>query len=693
MPVSREEVVLCYRHLLGREPENDFVVREKMRGHADLLGLIETFIASPEFRGRLDAQGDQLRVDEVVIRHADIRATLERDYPSRTLLSDWRRRLRQNIAIFRSQDYAIIHRIVREQAPRHRRRYVLALAMTIFASLTAAMFAYLVGRIVTVTFTQKDLAAIVLLSLAWLVLFGLRGLALYGQDMLLARAANRISAETQHRIFDKLLQQNVQFFADRHSSEFMANALLGASSFSSLLTQLTLALGRDAFMLVSLIGLMVWINPAMALISFLVLPPTLIGVERLVDKARAIANQQFAGATNLLGTMQETVQGFKIVKAFNLEESVRRRIAGTIESFEQSANELARVSSWSSPMVETFGGFAVALSCLYGGYSILQNDAPPGEFVSFVLAFILTFDPARRLARLKIDLSASLVMAYSTLRLLDLPPGEADDARLPDTVIAHGRIELDAVSFSYRPGVPVLKALALAAEPGRMTALVGPSGGGKSTIFNLLLRFYDADGGRILIDGRDIRQTSRRSLRRQISYVGQEIYLFHGTVRDNILTGKPDASDAELIAAARAAWAHDFITALPAGYDTEIGETGSKLSMGQRQRIAIARALIKDAPIVLLDEPTASLDSESEHYVQQAIRNLCKGRTTLAIAHRLNTIRDADCIHVVEAGAIVESGTHQELLTRNGRYARFFELQFAERPVPAREEEPARRLG
>lgn len=680
MPVSRDEVALCYRHLLGREPENDFVVREKVRGHADLRQLIETFVASAEYRLKLESDGRALRIDEVEVRHAELTQALVEQRAERRRTDDLKSDVRQKLAILRNQDYAIVKRIVLDHAPRHWRAYALALAATTFVSFSASLYAYLIGNIVNVTFTQKNFSAIVVLSIAWIVLFALRGLAIYAQDTLLARAANRITAETQQRTFDKLLTQNVQFFADRHSSEFMANAVIGSSSFASILNQLTLAIGRDCFMVVCLIGLMVWLDPVLSLISLAVFPPALLGVERLVDRARAIAATQFSGATNMLGTMQEVVQGIRIVKAFNLEQAVRRRIDGGIDKLERASNDLARVSSWSSPLVETFGGIAIALACLYGGYRVLNDNALPGEFVSFVLAFILTFEPARRLARLKIDLSSALVMAHGTLALLDTPPSEADEPDKPALRVDAGQISLTNIEFAYRRGLPVLRQLALTAEPGRMTALVGPSGGGKTTIFNLLLRFNEMQSGAITIDGQDIRRVSRRSLRDHITYVGQEIYLFHGTVRENILTGKPDASEDELIAAAKGAFAYDFISALPASFDTQIGEGGAQLSMGQRQRIAIARAMIKAAPIVLLDEPTASLDSESEHYVQEAIRRLCQGRTTLAIAHRLNTIRDADKICVIEHGTVVEEGSHDQLMQRNGRYATFYRLQFRDTP-------------
>jgi ABC-type multidrug transport system fused ATPase/permease subunit len=266
--------------------------------------------------------------------------------------------------------------------------------------------------------------------------------------------------------------------------------------------------------------------------------------------------------------------------------------------------------------------------------------------------------------------------------IIDSPPGEPNDDDLPSITLSTARIEFDDVRFSYRADTPVLRGMNFIAQPGKVTALVGPSGGGKSTVFNLLLRFYEAEAGRILIDGQNIGAVSRRSLRGEIAFVGQIVHLFRGTIRENIALGKLDASEAEIIAAARAAHAHDFVMSFPAGYDTPVGEHGLQLSGGQRQRIAIARALIKDSPIILLDEATAALDSESERHVQEAIAELCKGRTTLVIAHRLSTIMHSDCILVVEDGLVVESGRHDELLRKNGRYASFYRLQLKEQPSP-----------
>src|SRR6201997_1632804 len=259
--------------------------------------------------------------------------------------------------------------------------------------------------------------------------------------------------------------------------------------------------------------------------------------------------------------------------------------------------------------------------------------------------------------------------------IIDSPPGEADDADRPQLKLANGRLEFADVRFAYRAGGPVLRGMSFVAQPGKLTALVGPSGGGKSTVLGLILRFYTVDSGRILIDGQDIATLSRDSLRHQIAYVGQVVQLFRGSIRDNIALGRLGASELEIVAAAKAAHAHDFITSFPLGYDTPVGEHGLQLSGGQRQRIAIARALIKNAPIILLDEPTAALDSESERQVQEALMELRKGPTTLVIAHRLSTITHADNILVGGAGQVLESGRHEKLLHRGGRYASFYRLQ------------------
>jgi ATP-binding cassette subfamily B protein len=395
---------------------------------------------------------------------------------------------------------------------------------------------------------------------------------------------------------------------------------------------------------------------------------------------RGIARTQFTGGTRIIETMQEALQGMRTVKAFSLEDEMRRRLSVSVEDVEAQSNKMARVSNRASPLMETLGGIAIALASIYSGYRVVETGATPGQFVAFLAAFLLAYEPAKRLARLNIDLNNNLVGVRVLYEVIDSPAAENNDADRPPLTLTNGRIEFANVRFSYRPGTPVLRGMNFVAQPGKLTALVGPSGGGKSTILDLILRLYEVDGGHVLLDGQDIAGVTRASLRGQIAYVGQIVQLFRGTIRDNIRLGHIGAGDDEIVAAAKAAHAHDFIQGFPAGYDTQVGEHGLQLSGGQRQRIAIARALIKNAPIILLDEATAALDSESERYVQEAIAVLCKGRTTLVIAHRLSTITHADTILVVEAGAIIESGRHDELLRKGGRYASFYRLQLKEQP-------------
>ncbi|MGZ6010135.1 MAG: ABC transporter ATP-binding protein, partial [Rhizomicrobium sp.] len=388
-----------------------------------------------------------------------------------------------------------------------------------------------------------------------------------------------------------------------------------------------------------------------------------------------VANTQFQIYTQTIEKMQETVQGIAVVKAFTLEKHLQGQFDENIARYQHEAFKQARVANRSTPLMETLGGLAIAGTMIYCGWRVVVGGAAPGEFFSFLAAFLLAYEPAKRLARLNLDLVGQLVGVRVLFEIIDSPDTETIEEGKPALQLKDARVEFDHVAFAYRPDEPVLRDMSFVAAPTKVTALVGPSGGGKSTVLNLILRFYEVSSGRVVIDGQNISDVSRHSLRSQIAYVGQNVQLFRGSIRENIAFGKLGASDAEVEAAARAAHAHDFIAAFPLGYDTPVGEHGLQLSGGQRQRISIARALIKNAPIILLDEATAALDSESERYVQEAIAELCRGRTTIVIAHRLSTVMHADTIMVVEQGRITETGRHDELLRAGGRYASFYRLQ------------------
>jgi ATP-binding cassette, subfamily B, bacterial MsbA len=450
----------------------------------------------------------------------------------------------------------------------------------------------------------------------------------------------------------------------------------GAGSASAILNMLITAAGRDFLSLVGLTAVMVFQDPILSLASLIVVPPAMLVLRKLIRRIHTVAKRsRYTGGAQMLEAMQEAIHGVRIVKAFTLEETMLQRLDRSVDVVERESNRMARVSNRATPLMETLGGIAVALAVIYSGYRVIKTGANPGEFFAFIAAFLLAYEPAKRLARLNIDLHANLFGLKILYEQIDGVPSEPIEDGKPPLQLTRGWIEFGNVRFAYRPDEPVIRGMSFGAEPGKITALVGPSGGGKSTVLALLLRFYEPQSGTILIDGQDILAVSRGSLRGQIGYVGQDVHLFGASVRENIAFGRLGASEEAIIAAARAANAHDFIMNFPRGYDMPVGERGLQLSGGQRQRIAIARALIKDAPIILLDEATASLDSESERQVQDAMGHLCQGRTTLVIAHRLATITHADRILVVEDGLIVESGRHEELLRKGGRYASFYRLQ------------------
>jgi ABC-type multidrug transport system fused ATPase/permease subunit len=570
---------------------------------------------------------------------------------------------------------ALIRRLLLEHGSNHWRRYVLSLAMMAVGAGCTAGMAFIIGPGIDQAYTVRNFTGVALVGAALVVLFSVKGLATYGQAVTMARIGNDIIAGNQRRMFDKLLAQDAAFYADRHSSEFAARITFGAGSAAQALYLVINALGRDLLSLIGLVGVMVWQAPLMAILAFMVMPPAVLTVRKLMNRVRAITRTQFGGGADILKTMQETIQGFKIIKAFNLETAVRDQVYESIASVERASNKLARVSNRSTPLMEALGGVAIAIVFVYGGYRVLVLNLPPGEMFSFITAFLLAYEPAKRIAKLNIELHNALTGVQVLFDVLDIPDRKQAQPK-PAVAVTRGSIEFDRVSFAYRAGNPVLRQLSFTAQPGEVTAFVGPSGGGKSTIFNLVLALYTPNGGAIRLDGQDYGAVSEESIRRQIAYVGQDVFLFHGTIRHNIGLGRPGATEADIVAAARAAHADAFIAQFPAGYDTMVGEHGAQLSGGQRQRIAIARALIRGAPVILLDEPTAALDTESERFVQDAMGKLIKGRTTLVIAHRLHTIAQANMIHVVERGAIVESGRHAELLARSGRYAAFHRMRF-----------------
>ncbi|WP_374114569.1 ABC transporter ATP-binding protein [Ancylobacter mangrovi] len=570
-----------------------------------------------------------------------------------------------------------IHRLFLNDGRRHWKGYAISFVfMGIMAGSTSGL-AYLMGDVINRIFVEQSTAAIWILSAAVLALSVIKGFSSYGQAVTLARVGNRIVADNQKRVLDRLLTQDVRYFSANHTAEIMIRFNAGAQGARNVLNLIITSLGRDLLSVVGLTAVMIVQDPFMALIGLIVMPIAVGGVRSLIRKVQKIFAREFHSAVQIMTESIEAFQGIRTIKSFTMEEELRGRIYGRIDSLEKASNRMIRAQSQSGPLMEALGGVAIGLVVMYAGWGVLHAGRTPGEFFSVITALLLSYEPAKRLARLNIDMTSHLLGARMLFEILDMKPVEQDPPGVPQLQLKGGQIEFDDVFFGYRQDEPVLRGLTFVAEAGKTTALVGPSGGGKSTVMNLIERFYEVESGTIAIDGQKTNQVSLRSLREAIGFVSQDVFLFSGTIRENIAFGRPGASEEDIVAAAKAAHAHDFIMSFAGGYNSRVGEHGAQLSGGQRQRIAIARAFLKDAPILLLDEATAALDSESEAEVQRALRSLQMDRTTLVIAHRLQTVVNADRIFVIDGGRVVESGRHDELVARRGRYYTFHQLQFA----------------
>jgi ATP-binding cassette subfamily B protein len=571
---------------------------------------------------------------------------------------------------------SVLARLQRDYGWPHKWAYAAGAVMLALVAGATATSAWLLKPVLNGMAGAERFGDLRFLAFAVLGLFVLRGAATYGALVILSRVGNRIIATAQRRVFEHLLSQNLLFFQDRHSSEFVARLALAANGVRDTLQFLIQGVARDGLMVVSLLGVMIIRDPLLSLGALCVIPFAVLFLGRIIRRARAFARRSFDGSTGIMQTMSETVLGMRIVKAFNLEDAMRKRMSGAIKEVERSANRISASGALAVLMADSLAGLAIGFAIYYGSWRISVHHGDVGSFVSFLAALLMAYEPIKRLGRLNVDIQNGLVGARLIYEVLDAPMAEAAEASRPKLEIHTGRLVIENARFFFRPGEWAVDGLDLVAEPNMTTALVGPSGGGKSTILGLIQRFYSLREGRITIDDQDIASVELASLRDKIAFVSQDVFLFRGTIRDNIALGRSGATDADILDAARKAHAHDFITQFSAGYDTNVGEHGAQLSGGQRQRIAIARAILKNAPILLLDEPTAALDSESEREVQKALDELRIGRTTLVVAHRLQTIVGADRVFVIEAGRAVETGVHQELIARKGAYYAFFAAQF-----------------
>ncbi|MBO3758566.1 ABC transporter ATP-binding protein [Ciceribacter sp. L1K22] len=570
---------------------------------------------------------------------------------------------------------AVLRRIVSENGRDHWRGYAFAIACLATVALTTAFTAWIMEAVVNEAFANRRADVVWLICGSILAAFVLRGFASYGQAVALAKIGNNIVARYQRRLFAHLMNLSVGYFTDARSAHLSAQVSQNINGIRDVLNLTVTSMARDLLTLIALIGVMLLKDPVLTLIVFVVAPPLLWALRYISRRLRSATRESVIFNSRVLGAMQETIQGIAIVKAFTMEAELTRKVDGVITAAENRSNRIARLSERTSPITETFAGVAISSVLAYAAFRSIYGGVPPGAFFSFVAALLMAYEPAKRLAKLQVQMERAVVNARMIYEILDSQPHQRDKPDARDLVVSEARIEFRHVGFAYGENA-ILKDVSFVAEGGRTTALVGPSGAGKSTIITLIPRFYDPGQGEILIDGQNIADVTKASLRRHIAYVSQQPYLFEGTIRDNIRYGRPDATDAEIEDAAKHAYAHDFIMAQPMGYDTPVGENGLTLSGGQRQRLSIARALVRNAPILLLDEATSALDTESEAAVQKALDEAMGGRTVVVIAHRLSTVVNADQIIVMEGGRVVEQGIHDDLARRaDGLYARLNKLQ------------------
>ncbi|MBM3300348.1 MAG: ABC transporter ATP-binding protein, partial [Deltaproteobacteria bacterium] len=536
--------------------------------------------------------------------------------------------------------------------------------------------AYLVKPALDEIFFNKDLRMLYLIPLVVILVYVVKGVCDFGQYYLMAFIGQSVIRDLRSLMFRKLEGMSVSFFVSHSTGELVSRMSNDVMLVQGAMTSAITGVVRDAVTVVALIFVVFYRDFTLALIALIVFPLAIYPLLQFGKRLKRYSRRMLVTLEDITERLNETITGIRIVKAFAMEDYEHARFEEVNRTLFNAFMRRFKVRALSNPVMETLGGIGVCAIVFYGGYQVISGTSTQGTFFSFMAALIMLYEPIKRINEVNITIQEGVSAGERIFALLDTAEEVVDRPDAMPLDFVTNEIVYDHVHFSYL-ATPVLKDVTMRIKVGEAVAIVGESGVGKSTLLDLLPRFYDPTSGRVLIDVTDIRNLTQRSLREKIGIVTQQTILFDDTVRNNIAYGRPDLPLEKVMSAARAAKAHDFIMSLPQGYDTFIGENGVKLSGGERQRIAIARALLKDPPILILDEATSNLDSDSEKAVQDALETLMKGRTTLVVAHRLSTVRNVDRIYVLVDGQVVEQGNHDELLALDGEFARLYQLQFA----------------
>lgn len=560
----------------------------------------------------------------------------------------------------------------------YRSKLIIAMVgMVIVAGFNAAQ-AYMVKPLLDEIFINKDKVLLNILPLALLAIFLVKGVFYFIYSYLLEWVGQCVIRDLRNRIYTHLNRLSLSYFHHTPTGELISRIINDVNLLQGAVSHALIRILRD---FVSVIGLLVVIfimDWRLALMSMIFLPMAAAPIVIFGKKFRRVSTRYQKSVGDATNILHETIGGARIVKAFCMEKEEEKRFAGQIQHLFNTLMTETKYRCLSHPMIELLGGVGISLIIWFGGMQVLKGTSSMGAFMSFLTALIMLYEPVKGVSKINSTIQSGMAAATRIFNLLDIRPEIVEKQNAVTLPPFHDCIEFDNVSFSYEPGEPVLKEINLKVQRGEILAVVGPSGGGKTTLANLLPRFHDVNSGALLIDGHDVRDVTLHSLRSQMALVTQQTILFNDTVRNNIRYGSRDCSEEDIYRAADAAFACEFIEELPDGFDTVIGESGARLSGGQRQRISIARAILKDAPVLVLDEATSALDTESERKVQKALENLMKNRTTIVIAHRLSTIKNADRIIVMLDGRLVEEGTHDRLLQEHGVYEGLHNMQYAE---------------
>ncbi|MCL2029139.1 MAG: ABC transporter ATP-binding protein/permease [Deltaproteobacteria bacterium] len=546
------------------------------------------------------------------------------------------------------------------------------------ASAAQLYLPFIIRDVIDDVFVARDMGLLNLIALSLLVVYILRGFCVFGQNYLMEYAAQRVVFDLRDQLFKAMIRRRgLAYFEKKRTGGLMSYFSNDIGVLQHTIVGPGLDFIREGFVLVGSVALMLFLHWPLALILFISGPLISVAVKRLGRRIKSAGGQVLGQLAEFSALLQETLSGIRVVKSFAREEYEAGRLTERMEANFKAVMKAVRLNAILTPAVEFLATVGVALIVWYGGREVIEGRLSPGSLTAFLAYAINLSNPIKRLSRAYGSIQQARAACERVFEALDFEPEVKDAPGAEELPEIAGEVRFENLSFSYEPEAgPVLRDISFTVRPGQIAALVGPSGAGKTTLVNLVSRFYDVSGGALLIDGRDVREVTQESLRRQVGVVPQETLLFSGTIGDNIRYGRLEAADEEVELAARSAHVLEFAAKLPEGLASRVGEKGLTLSGGERQRVAIARAILKDPRILILDEATSALDSESERLVQEALGRLLKGRTSFIIAHRLSTVRRADVILVLDQGRLVESGRHGELLARGGLYARLHQTQF-----------------